>query len=127
MESVEKASGMSPDSGQILRKIQEQSEELRPVDVPEWGSSGEPYTVYMKPLSLWQMREIRKVHGSGDAELNLFVVLRNAHDKDGNRLFDEKSRSTLRDAPAALMVRLSNVSFGGLDLDEPSAEEAEKN
>lgn len=103
-----------------------QAEQLRHVDVPEWGEKDKPFRVYFRTLLAVDMDLLSSLGKEGEYGTNTArVVAMKALDADGNRLFPN-SGDTYELATKADFVVLRRIS-DAIQASAPSEAQAEKN
>lgn len=90
-------------------------------DVPEWGDEAGPLRIYWQPVTL---RDLRRVRKNGEADFAELLVLK-AEDAAGQKLFDPMKDAAVLKAKADAMV-VTRIGLAMLS-SVPSAADTEKN
>ena len=82
--------------------------ELQRVEIPEWGTDGDPFIAYFKPWTLHDERQIKNFIGDDNPEGFAAVVANKLVDGDGANLFAKGDRlRLLRNCEAHTMKRIA--------------------
>ena len=84
------------------------SQEIKKIEVKEWGTDEEPLEIFTKPLTLQESKKLYKMANGGDLEVMVYAIITKSLDADGNKLFtlaDKDSLMTKADVEV-----LSNVA-----------------
>ena len=85
------------------------AQEIRTIEVPEWGDDDGPLVVYVEPFTLREQGRLAKAsNGSGDATVLADVLIMKCMDADGNKMFgldDKRAMQTKVDA--AVLARVA--------------------
>jgi hypothetical protein len=84
------------------------AQEIKKIEVKEWGTDGEPLEIFTKPLTLQESKKLYKMANGGDLEVMVYAIITKSLDADGNKLFtlaDKESLMTKADVEV-----LSNVA-----------------
>ena len=63
------------------------SQEVKILDIPEWGDEEGPLKIYVKPLTLAESKRLYKMATNSDLEVMVNAIILKALDKDGKQLF----------------------------------------
>lgn len=99
---------------------------LQCLEVPEWGSDGQPAKIYYKPsLNFQQQEKILKLSDEGKkAEAIVQALIERALDEDGNRIFKQANRLELmKQVDPDIIARV----VGDMSQDDDSLDDIEKN
>ena len=84
------------------------SQEIKKIEVKEWGTEDQPLENFTKPLTLQESKKLYKMANGGDLEVMVYAIITKSLDADGNKLFtlaDKDSLMTKADVEV-----LSNVA-----------------
>ena len=84
------------------------SQEIKKIEVKEWGIEDQPLEIFTKPLTLQESKKLYKMANGGDLEVMVYAIITKSLDADGNKLFtlsDKESLMTKADVEV-----LSNVA-----------------
>ena len=99
------------------------AQEIRTIEVPEWGDDDGPLLIYVEPFTLREQSRLAKAsNGGSDATVLADVLIMKCLDADGNKMFglDDK-RQLQTKVDAGVLARLATEIMGA------DAEEIEKN
>lgn len=78
------------------------------VDVPEWGSKGQPFKIFYDPMTPYQRKRLAVENGSFDAEMFVEILIMKAQDENGEKLFSDADRhALLTEADGAIIGRIA--------------------
>jgi len=63
------------------------SQEIKKIEVKEWGTDEEPLEIFTKPLTLQESKRLIKMANGGDLEVMVYAIITKSLDADGNKLF----------------------------------------
>ena len=63
------------------------SQEIKKIEVKEWGTDEEPLEIFTKPLTLQESKKLYKMANGGDLEVMVYAIITKSLDADGNKLF----------------------------------------
>lgn len=84
------------------------SQEIKKIEVKEWGTDEEPLEIFTKPLTLQESKRLIKMANGGDLEVMVYAIITKSLDADGNKLFTLADKETLM--TKADVEVLSNVA-----------------
>ena len=119
MSSVKKDAG----GGAIDRAVAHFSaQEVRTIEVPEWGDDDGPLLIYVEPFTLREQGRLHKASNGGDATVLADVLIMKCMDAEGNKMFDLGDKRALQTkVDAGVLARVAT------DIMAVDPEELEKN
>ena len=84
------------------------AQEIKKIEVKEWGTDEEPLEIFTKPLTLQESKKLYKMANGGDLEVMVYAIITKSLDADGNKLFTLADKETLM--TKADVEVLSNVA-----------------
>lgn len=100
-------------------------EEVRLVEVEEWGEDGKPLPIFVHVMNMLDRNKIYKFLRDGSLEAMVEALILRARDEDGNKLFKPADRQDLmRKVDPDIIIRIVNAMNDDADY---SVEEAAKN
>lgn len=109
---------------EILKAIAERQDQIEPIEVPEWGG-----TVYVRRLSVGDLKRAGKLGGEGDSTWDALVrtMVLGLAAEDGSALFTKRDAEELMkaDYPVVLAVvrkinRINSLTSEAAEEDEES-------
>ena len=99
------------------------AQEIRTIEVPEWGDDDGPLVIYVEPFTLREQGRLHKAsNGGGDATVLADVLIMKCMDAEGNKLFDLGDKRALQTkVDAGVLAKLAT------DIMAVDPEELEKN
>jgi len=98
------------------------SQEVKILDVVEWGDESGPLKIYVKPLTLAESKRLYKMASNSDLEVMVNAIILKALDKDGKQLFTIADKQDfMHKADVGVISTVAADILGSL-----SNEEAEK-
>ena len=70
-------------------------QDVRVIEVPEWGDEDEPLKIYSKPLTLAETSKLYKMSKEDDLTMMAYVLIYKALDENGDKLFDLGDKNAL--------------------------------
>jgi len=119
MTSAKKEAG----GGAIERAVAHFSaQEVRIIEVPEWGDDNGPLLIYVEPFTLREQGRLHKSSNDGDATVLAEVLIMKCMDAEGNKMFDLGDKRALQTkVDAGVLARVAT------DIMAVDVEEIEKN
>tara|TARA_R110000737_G_scaffold236520_2_gene248932 strand:- start:1694 stop:2053 length:360 start_codon:yes stop_codon:yes gene_type:complete len=119
MTSAKKEAG----GGAIERAVAHFSaQEVRTIEVPEWGDDNGPLLIYVEPFTLREQGRLHKSSSDGDATVLAEVLIMKCMDAEGNKMFDLGDKRALQTkVDAGVLARVAT------DIMAVDPEEIEKN
>lgn len=85
------------------------SQEIKRIEVPEWGENGQPAVIMAEPFTLADRKTLAKFAKDDDMEFLVRLVIMKALDEDGNKLFDLSDKPVLMNkVDPAVLLRVAN-------------------
>jgi hypothetical protein len=96
-----------------------ESQEVKKVEVAEWGEEGQPLVIYCSPFTLAEKRNLFKGARNDDLGVLVDVIMLKARDKDGNKMFKLEDKHTLLNkADPNVISRVSSEMLNATSLEE---------
>lgn len=110
-------------------KYQEKLEqEMREIEVPEWGNEDGPLVICVKPANLTVYNKISKLAMQGTLDALVEAIILRAKDKNGLSLFSSKDKKLfMTQLDPKDVIRVGNEIISDMDLDGEEYEETVKN
>ena len=70
-------------------------QDVKVIEVPEWGEDNEPLKIYSKPLTLAETSKLYKMSKEDDLTMMAYVLIYKALDENGDKLFDLADKNAL--------------------------------
>lgn len=70
-------------------------QDVRVIEVPEWGEEDKPLKIYSKPLTLAETSKLYKMSKEDDLTMMAYVLIYKALDENGDKLFDLGDKNAL--------------------------------
>jgi hypothetical protein len=108
----------------VIDRVKEhfEAQEVKKVNVAEWGEEGQPLVIYSKPFTLAEKRNLFKGAKNDDLGVLVDAIMLKARDKDGNKVFKLDDKHTLlNNADPEVIARVATDI-----LNTTSIEDAEK-
>ena len=70
-------------------------QDVRVIEVPEWGDEDKPLKIYSKPLTLAETSKLYKMSKEDDLTMMAYVLNYKALDENGDKLFDLGDKNAL--------------------------------
>ena len=71
------------------------AQEIKTLNVPEWGDDEGPLVIYTKPLTLQESKRLYKMANNSDLEVMVYAIITKALDKEGNKIFTVADKDAL--------------------------------
>lgn len=85
------------------------AQEIKRIEVPEWGEDGKPAVILAEPFTLADRKALAKYAKDDDMEFLVRLVIMKALDEDGKKLFDLSDKPILMTkVDPAIVLRLAN-------------------
>ena len=72
-----------------------EDQDVKVIQVPEWGSEDNPLKIYSKPLTLAETSKLYKMSKDDDLTMMAYVLIYKALDENGDKLFDLSYKNNL--------------------------------
>ena len=70
-------------------------QDVKVIEVPEWGDEENPLKIYSKPLTLAETSKLYKMSQEDDLTMMAYVLIYKALDENGDKLFDLSDKNSL--------------------------------
>tara|TARA_B110000483_G_C18121181_1_gene513676 strand:- start:243 stop:578 length:336 start_codon:yes stop_codon:yes gene_type:complete len=70
-------------------------QDVKVIEVQEWGEDDKPLKIYSKPLTLSETSKLYKMSKDDDLTMMAYVLIYKALDENGDKLFDLGDKNTL--------------------------------
>jgi hypothetical protein len=70
-------------------------QDVKVIEVPEWGDEDNPLKIYSKPLTLAETSKLYKMSKEDDLTMMAYVLIYKALDENGDKLFDLSDKNSL--------------------------------
>ena len=70
-------------------------QDVKVIEVPEWGDENKPLKIYSKPLTLAETSKLYKMSKEDDLTMMAYVLIYKALDENGDKLFDLADKNAL--------------------------------
>jgi len=70
-------------------------QDVKVIEVPEWGDEDNPLKIFSKPLTLAETSKLYKMSKDDDLTMMAYVLIYKALDENGNKLFDLSDKNSL--------------------------------
>ena len=70
-------------------------QDVKVIEVPEWGDEDKPLKIYSKPLTLSETSKLYKMSKEDDLTMMAYVLIYKALDENGDKLFDLSDKNAL--------------------------------
>jgi hypothetical protein len=70
-------------------------QDVKVIEVPEWGEDDKPLKIYSKPLTLAETSKLYKMSKEDDLTMMAYVLIYKALDENGDKLFDLADKNAL--------------------------------
>ena len=98
-------------------------QDVKVIEVPEWGEDGNPLKIYSKPLTLAETSKLYRMSKEDDLTMMAYVLIYKALDESGEKLFDLADKITLlNNVDREILVNIASQIMGN-----ESPEEKRKN
>ena len=88
-------------------------QDVRVIEVPEWGNEDQPLKIYSKPLTLSETSKLYKMSKDDDLTMMAYVLIYKALDENGDKLFDlSDKRALLNDVDQQILVDVATQIMG---------------
>ena len=112
-------------TNQVMDRIKAHfdSKEVKIIEVPEWGDSGNPLYIHSSPLTLAQKNRLYKMAKDDDLGLMVEALIMKAKDVEGNCIFSRADKPDLmRSCDPDVLIRIATAI-----METSNFEAAEKN
>lgn len=70
-------------------------QDVKVIEVPEWGEEDKPLVIYSKPLTLAETSKLYKMSKDDDLTMMAYVLIYKALDENGDKHFDLQDKNAL--------------------------------
>ena len=70
-------------------------QDVKVIEVPEWGDENQSLKIYSKPLTLAETSKLYKMSKEDDLTMMAYVLIYKALDENGDKLFDLGDKNAL--------------------------------
>jgi|TARA_R100000951_G_scaffold115592_1_gene124186 hypothetical protein len=94
-------------------------QDVKVIEVPEWGNENEALKIYSKPLTLSETSKLYKMSKDDDLTMMAYVLIYKALDENGDKLFDlSDKRALLNDVDQQVLVDVATQIMGQKPIEE---------
>jgi len=94
-------------------------QDVKVIEVPEWGNEDESLKIYSKPLTLSETSKLYKMSKDDDLTMMAYVLIYKALDENGDKLFDlSDKRALLNDVDQQVLVDVATQIMGQKPIEE---------
>ena len=94
-------------------------QDVKVIEVPEWGDENKPLKIYSKPLTLAETSKLYKMSKEDDLTMMAYVLIYKALDENGDKLFDlSDKRALLNDVDQKILVDVATQIMGQKPIEE---------
>ncbi len=98
-------------------------QDVKVIEVAEWGEDDKPLKIYSKPLTLAETSKLYKMSKEDDLTMMAYVLIYKALDDNGDKLFDLGDKSALlNNVDREILVDVATQIMG-----QDSIEDTKKN
>ena len=98
-------------------------QDVKVIEVPEWGEDDKPLRIFSKPLTLAETSKLYKMSKEDDLTMMAYVLIYKALDENGDKLFDLGDKNALLNSvDREILVGVATKIMG-----QESIEETKKN
>ena len=94
-------------------------QDVKVIEVPEWGEDNEPLKIYSKPLTLAETSKLYKMSKEDDLTMMAYVLIYKALNSDGDKLFDLADKNALlNNVDREVLMRVAQEIMGQEPIEE---------
>ena len=94
-------------------------QDVKVIEVPEWGEDDKPLRIFSKPLTLAETSKLYKMSKEDDLTMMAYVLIYKALDENGDKLFDLGNKNTLlHNVDQEILVRVATQIMGQEPIEE---------
>ena len=94
-------------------------QDVRVIEVPEWGDEDKPLKIYSKPLTLAETSKLYKMSREDDLTMMAYVLIYKALDENGDKLFDLADKNALlNQVDREVLMRVAQEIMGQEPIEE---------
>jgi len=88
-------------------------QDIKIIEVPEWGDEDQPLKIYSKPLTLAETSKLYKMSKEDDLTMMAYVLIYKALDENGDKLFSlEDKHALLNQVDREILVDVAQRIMG---------------
>jgi hypothetical protein len=94
-------------------------QDVKVIEVPEWGDENKPLKIYSKPLTLAETSKLYKMSKEDDLTMMAYVLIYKALDENGDKLFDLADKNALlNQVDREVLMRVAQEIMGQEPIEE---------
>jgi hypothetical protein len=94
-------------------------QDVKVIEVPEWGEDNQPLKIYSKPLTLAETSKLYKMSKEDDLTMMAYVLIYKALNNDGDKLFDLADKNALlNNVDREVLMRVAQEIMGQEPIEE---------
>jgi hypothetical protein len=94
-------------------------QDVRVIEVPEWGEDDKPLRIFSKPLTLAETSKLYKMSKEDDLTMMAYVLIYKALDENGDKLFDLGDKNALLNSvDREILISVATQIMGQETLEE---------
>jgi hypothetical protein len=94
-------------------------QDVKVIEVPEWGEDNQPLKIYSKPLTLAETSKLYKMSKEDDLTMMAYVLIYKALNSDGDKLFDLADKNALlNNVDREVLMRIAQEIMGQEPIEE---------
>ena len=94
-------------------------QDVKVIEVAEWGEEDKPLKIYAKPLTLAETSKLYKMSKNDDLTMMAYVLIYKALDADGNKLFNIGDKNDLmNNVDREVLMRVAQEIMGQEPIEE---------
>ena len=94
-------------------------QDVRVIEVAEWGEDDKPLKIYSKPLTLAETSKLYKMSKEDDLTMMAYVLIYKALNNDGDKLFDLADKNALlNNVDREVLMRVAQEIMGQEPIEE---------
>jgi len=87
-----------------------EAQEIKRIEVPEWGEDGNPAIIMSEPFTLADRKSLIKFAQDDEMEFLVRLIIMKALDEDGKKIFDLSDKPTLMNkVDPSVILRIANA------------------
>ena len=94
-------------------------QDVKVIEVPEWGEDDKPLRIFSKPLTLAETSKLYKMSKEDDLTMMAYVLIYKALDENGDKLFDLGDKNALLNSvDREILISVATQIMGQETLEE---------
>ena len=94
-------------------------QDVKVIEVPEWGEDNQPLKIYSKPLTLAETSKLYKMSKEDDLTMMAYVLIYKALNSNGDKLFDLADKNALlNNVDREVLMRIAQEIMGQEPIEE---------